>query len=120
MSQAFIPFLRWWRHFRRRKKISQICYLSSMSEVPTRIGAKLFIVERAGIPRWAILDCPCLCGSRIDANLMTSSHPHWRLIKDGDKVTLTPSLWQPSSRCGSHFFVRKNRFKWIPASLEGE
>jgi len=115
MRQALIPFLRWWKRLRRRKRISQICYVSSISEVPSRLGARLFIVERAGIPRWAVFDCPCLCGSRIDANLMTSSYPHWRLIKDGGKLSLRPSLWQPSSRCGSHFFVTKNRFRWISA-----
>ena len=115
MSQVFIPFMRWWKRIRRREKVSQNCYISSMSELPTRLGAKLFIEERAGIPRWVILECPCHCGSRIDANLMTSSYPHWKLIKNGDKVTLEPSLWQPSSRCGSHFFVIKNRIKWISA-----
>ena len=118
MRQVLLPFLQWWKRLRRRKKISRICYVKSMSEVPSRLGAELFIVERAGIPRWAVLDCPCLCGSRIDANLMTSSYPHWKLIKDSDKVTLRPSLCQPLSRCGSHFFVTKNRFKWISARHE--
>jgi hypothetical protein len=118
MRQALLRLLQWWKRLRRRKTLSQVCYVSSMSEVPSRLGAKLFIVERSGVPRWAALDCPCLCGSRIDVNLMTSSYPHWRLIKYGDKVTLKPSLCQPPSRCRSHFFVTKNRINWISASLE--
>jgi len=107
-------FATWWKNMRRRKRISAVAYLKSTAEIPKgKIGGKLFIVRRAGLPRWAVLDCPCRCGRRIQVNLMRSHRPRWILKEEGSHVSLTPSLWQPELTCGSHFFITRNRIEWI-------
>lgn len=108
-----------WRVFRRRKKIRQVRLVQSMNDLPVSLGADLFIVEKAGVPRWAVLDCPCLCGSRIDVNLMTSSKPHWQIVRRSGRVTIRPSLWQPCHKCGSHFLIANNKILWVSEKSKG-
>ncbi len=102
-----------WRNLRRRKRVDRIVYVESMSEVPKRLKGDLYIVGSSK-PKWAILACPCRCGDRIDANLMESRQPSWRLSTSGNQVTLHPSLWMPKEKCGSHFWIRQNRIDWVP------
>ena len=83
-----------------------------MDDVPSALGKTLYIVERGGTPRWAVLECPCGCGDRIDVNLSTNLRPHWRLRRDAGTVSLFPSLWRPPETCGSHFWIRRSRIEW--------
>lgn len=103
----------WWREFRRRKKVSRVEYVASMNQVPQQLGSTLFVVGNSGVPKWAVLECPCRCGNRIDVNLMRRCTPHWKLISDGSVVTIQPSIWQPLGRCGSHFFIVDSRIRWV-------
>lgn len=84
-----------------------------MDDIPTELGGTLFIVSRAGTPRWVVLECPCGCGDRIDVNLSTTRRPYWKLRQDGGSVSLFPSLWRPRGTCGSHFWIRRNRIEWF-------
>ncbi len=102
-----------WFRLRRRKKISRIVHVSTMSQVPKRLGAAAFIVKKVGVPRWIVLQCPCRCGARIDVNLMKNACPRWDLLVEGKRITVRPSLWQPTNRCGSHFFISRNAIKWV-------
>ena len=113
MKSSFSRLKNWWRSIRRRNRISGVKHIRSMDDLPRRLGAALFVVERAGMPRWAVLDCPCLCGARIEVNLMTSRQPHWTLKQEGSRVSISPSLWQPERLCGSHFFIVRNRIQWV-------
>jgi hypothetical protein len=107
----------WWSRFRRRKKISRVRHVTSMNQVPRQLGSTLFVVENSGIPKWAVFECPCRCGSRVDVNLMGQTNPHWKLIKHGKEVSIQPSIWQPLERCGSHFFVTRNKIRWVEVGL---
>jgi hypothetical protein len=98
---------------RRRKRISNIRYIPSMTDLPSRLGSTLFVVEKAGSPRWAVLQCPCRCGDRIDINLMSSSRFRWRLLVRNSRVTISPSIWRPLDRCGSHFLIIDNHIRWV-------
>jgi hypothetical protein len=102
-----------WSRLRRRTKISRIICVASMSQVPKRLGAAAFVVEKARVPRWIVLECPCRCGARIDVNLMKHASPHWNLVLERNQITVRPSLWQPPQRCGSHFFVTRNVVHWV-------
>ena len=117
MRKVFLPIRDWWKRYRRRKRIRRVRHVQSMGDLPARLGPDLFIVERAGVPRWAVLDCPCLCGSRIDVNLMTNSNPHWKLIRGRGQVSLRPSLWQPVHKCGSHFLITHNNIVWVQENI---
>jgi hypothetical protein len=103
---------RFWKKFRRRKKLKGIVLVEGMSALPYRLDGKLYVVGKR-MPKWAVLDCPCRCGDRIDVNLMQNRTPHWTLIIQDDRASLNPSLWVPKERCGSHFFIRSNVFLWV-------
>ena len=102
-----------WRNLRRRHRIDRVVQVESMSDVPKKLKGDLYIVGMSK-PKWAILACPCRCGDRIDVNLMASRQPAWQLTKSGQEVTLHPSLWMPKEKCGSHFWIRRNRIDWVP------
>jgi hypothetical protein len=84
-----------------------------MSDLPERLGGDVFVVGETK-PKWVVLECPCRCGDRIDVNLMSSRQPRWTLSVSAKGATLAPSLWVPSNKCGSHFFLRENRVQWVP------
>lgn len=104
-------FVRW---LFRRRRIVGVKVIASRSDLPENLKGWLYVVgtER---PKWAVLQCPCRCGEQIDVNLMTSRRPHWKLSLRDSVATLSPSLWMPESKCGSHFHLRDNRIDWAPA-----
>jgi hypothetical protein len=99
--------------FRRRKRISKIQYIRSVTDLPSRLGSTLFVVEKRSLPRWVVLECPCRCGDRIHINLMAGARFRWRLLIRNSRVTVSPSIWQPLDRCGSHFLIIDNRIRWV-------
>lgn len=102
----------------RRERVahySAVRPIPSRDELPADLGSDIFIVERNGKPLWAVLSCPCKCGDRIDVNLMRSRRPYWRLRKYKGAVSLYPSLWVSSDKCGSHFFLVRNTVRWVPS-----
>lgn len=101
-----------WRNLRRRRRIARVVRVESMSEIPSKLNGDLYLVAGTK-PKWAVLECPCRCGDRIDVNLMRSRQPCWRLTMDGKEVSLRPSLWMPKEKCGSHFWIRQNRIDWV-------
>lgn len=86
--------------------------ISSRDELPSDLGLVIFIVERNSKPLWVVLNCPCKCGDRIDVNLMRSKRPYWRMRRYKNTVSLYPSLWVSSDKCGSHFFLIRNTVRW--------
>src|ERR1700733_6376014 len=106
-------FLRLWRWIRRRRRLQDVKHVASMNDLPEHLGGDVFVVGESK-PKWFVLECPCRCGHRIDVNLMRSRQPYWSLSVSARGATLAPSLWMPSDKCGSHFFVRKNRVQWVP------
>jgi Family of unknown function (DUF6527) len=101
-----------WRKLRRRHHLTRVIHVESREELPNKLGAAIYIV-RNETPNWAVLDCPCRCGERIDVNLMPARRPAWQLFTKHGKATPHPSFWMPSGKCGSHFWVRDNRIIWV-------
>ena len=88
--------------------------VASMTAVPKRLSNTIYLVEREGKQRWAVLKCPCGCGVRVDVNLMRSRWPNWRVMRHRDRsMTLMPSLWLSQDACGSHFWIYRNRVVWV-------
>lgn len=96
----------------RRPKPLRVRVIPSMKKLPSSLGNDLFIVGAKSGYKWAILSCPCGCGERIDICLMPSSNPRWELSLRKKRASLTPSIWVPAERCGSHFWIRDNRIVW--------
>jgi Family of unknown function (DUF6527) len=53
--------------------------------------------------------CACGCGERVVTPL---SPVDWSLRKDGDMVSLRPSIGNWNYACRSHYWIRKNKVFW--------
>jgi hypothetical protein len=101
-----------WKRLRRARRLTGVVSVETMSQVPVHLDGALYVVG-APMPKWAIMRCPCGCGERLDINLMGSRRPTWRIRVGNGRVTLSPSIWVPEDRCGSHFWIRGNRIQWV-------
>lgn len=61
--------------------------------------------------------CPCGCGSDIVTSL---SPAQWRLIYDGETVSLQPSIGNWNHECRSHYFITNSKIRWSTAMSEHE
>jgi len=102
-----------WKRLARRKNYSGVEVIESVNELPKNLGARIFLVSRGGILRWAIMACPCKCGDSINANLMESHSPCWQVKWRGNKISIKPSLWVSEDKCGSHFWIKSNHVYWV-------
>jgi hypothetical protein len=66
----------------------------------------------------AVHKCCCGCGQKVVTPL---SPTDWKLIFDGETVTLDPSIGNWSLPCKSHYWVQRNAIrwsrKWTPAEI---
>lgn len=53
--------------------------------------------------------CPCGCRSVIVTSL---SPARWKLIYDGETVSLRPSIGNWTSECKSHYFITNDEVEW--------
>lgn len=56
--------------------------------------------------RTAIHNCFCGCGMKVVTPIRPTG---WRLIYDGDAVSLDPSVGNWSFACRSHYIIRRNQ-----------
>lgn len=66
----------------------------------------LYISERYQI---ATHKCCCGCGKEVVTPL---SPVDWKLMRNGNKVSLSPSIGNWSFACRSHYFILGNRVEW--------
>jgi hypothetical protein len=57
----------------------------------------------------AVHRCCCGCGSEVVTNF---SPTDWKLIFDGETISLDPSIGNWSFPCQSHYFIRQNKVAW--------
>jgi hypothetical protein len=56
-------------------------------------------------------NCCCGCGEKV---VTPFSPTDWKLIFDGDTVSLYPSIGNWGFDCQSHYWIRRNRVEWAP------
>jgi len=61
--------------------------------------------------------CCCGCGEEVITPL---SPAEWSIRKEGNTVTLHPSIGNWSFKCQSHYYIRKNRVVWASAMSKQE
>lgn len=61
--------------------------------------------------------CVCGCGNRVVTPL---SPTDWKLIFDGDTISLDPSIGNWSFDCQSHYWIRNNHVSWARKWSEKE
>lgn len=73
----------------------------------------LYVSEKYGT---AIHICACNtpeCGRKT----VTPLRPHWgdgwRYVREGDLVTLDPSIGNFQMPCRAHYFIKKNQIEWL-------
>lgn len=68
----------------------------------------LYVSEKYEV---AVHLCPCGCGEQTVTPI--GGPPHgWTYTREGDAVTLQPSLLNRVP-CQSHYFIVKNRVQWL-------
>jgi len=65
----------------------------------------------------AIHKCACGCSKEV---VTPFSPTDWKLIFDGETISLSPSIGNWSFPCRSHYFVREGRIVWAGAMTEDE
>ena len=60
--------------------------------------------------------CCCGCGSEV---VTPFSPTDWRMIFDGETISLDPSIGNWSFACRSHYWIRGNKVRWA-RSWSGE
>src|SRR6266542_2523586 len=61
--------------------------------------------------------CACGCGIKVVTPI---SPPDWKLIWDGDTVSLDPSIGNWQFPCRSHYWIRRNQVRWARQMSEDE
>lgn len=62
--------------------------------------------------RTACHKCCCGCGSEV---VTPFSPTDWKLIFDGETISLEPSIGNWSFPCRSHYWIRRNKVRWARA-----
>jgi len=69
------------------------------------------IVERAGVRRSLVMNCPCGCGELLPTNLDHRMGKAWRVYHRYGCWTLFPSIDRDTG-CQSHFILSRGRILW--------
>ena len=76
-------------------------------EVPEKLEDGVLYVS---IPYCTALHrCPCGCGAEVITPIAPTD---WKLIFDGDSISLSPSIGNWSFPCKSHYWIRRSRIVW--------
>lgn len=78
-----------------------------VAEIPREIeDGLLYISTQYAI---AVHKCCCGCGSKVATQLSPSG---WRIIFDGESVSLDPSVGNWSFPCQSHYWIQRDSVVW--------
>ncbi|WP_375769803.1 DUF6527 family protein [Archangium gephyra] len=53
--------------------------------------------------------CACGCGNKVVTPFTPTD---WKLIFDGETISLDPSIGNWSFKCRSHYWIQRNRVEW--------
>lgn len=74
----------------------------------------ILIIKKDFEYEWIKFKCPCGCNNDIILPLSNKKVPNWKLsIDTQNKVTLFPSVNAIGFKCKAHFWISKNRVKWV-------
>ena len=81
-----------------------------VSFVPEKLedGVVYVAIEHATV----VHRCACGCGEEVVTPL---SPTDWRLMFDGESISLEPSIGSWSLPCRSHYWITRNRVHWAPS-----
>ncbi|WP_423748244.1 DUF6527 family protein [Geothrix paludis] len=83
--------------------------------IPERLeDGVLYICEQY---RTVAHNCCCGCGQEVITPLGPAD---WSLRREGDNVTLHPSIGNWGFPCRSHYFIRRNQVVWLKSMTRSE
>lgn len=59
----------------------------------------------------SVHNCLCGCGSKVVTPISPTG---WKLIFDGETISLYPSIGNWNLDCQSHYWVKNDRVEWAP------
>lgn len=80
----------------------------------TLVDGELYVAMEYGT---AAHNCCCGCGRKVVTPLGPTD---WKLIYDGDTVSLHPSIGNWNFPCQSHYWIHANRIQWAPRWSQDE
>lgn len=90
-------------------KYAPVRTVESINDIPREpLDNKMFLVNRGGINRWVVFDCPGGHKKRIEVNLMKSKKPYWTIKVRHGKITLNPSVAVEDKICNCHFWLENS------------
>jgi Family of unknown function (DUF6527) len=69
------------------------------------------VLVHRGRPRSLLIACPDGCGETLVVNLDPRAGRAWRMYRNGEAISLSPSVWREGG-CESHFIVWRSRIIW--------
>jgi hypothetical protein len=102
------------QHGEKQPEFSVLRYYESVALVPEQLPPnEMAIVGVPLLPKWALFECPCRGGHRVQLSLQHSHRPKWRLRVIYGKPSLAPSIWVDAP-AGCHFWIISGRVMWVP------
>ncbi len=88
-----------------------------VEHVPEKMEAEVLYIS---IPFSTALHlCPCGCGNEVVTKISPS---RWKLIFDGETVSLDPSIGNWNLPCQTHYWIKNNKIifatKWSKEEIE--
>ena len=62
----------------------------------------------------AVHKCACGCGCEV---ITPFSPTDWKLIFNGESISLHPSIGNWSFSCRSHYWIKNNRIQWASSNI---
>jgi hypothetical protein len=110
---AWLGPIPWWQWIPGRSwRI--VATIEAADEIPTRLPRNGAVL--VGSPehrKWLAFDCPCRTGHRIMVTLDSAHSPHWTVVADARRLSVSPSVdyKTPGRRC--HYFIRQGKITWV-------
>jgi hypothetical protein len=114
MNKVAGALIDWWRrNHRNAARINRVRNYPSAADVPAQLGRHVIAIA-GDPPSWAVLQCPCGTGHRLNIRLRSHGNaPVWQISKTDSGPSLRPSIDSdaPDRRC--HFWLEKGRVRWV-------
>lgn len=101
----YIAFLR--MNYSRGNKSDKSLIPEFVEYIPTDLKPGVLYISMKYAT--AVHLCACGCGEKVVTPISRSD---WKLLFDGETITLRPSIGNFEYKCRSHYFITENRIEW--------
>lgn len=104
----------WWRRRSRNSaKVHRVRAYPSAAALPDQLGRHQLAIA-GDPPAWAVMECPCGNGHRIQVRIRPFCHAAVWALKEGRRgPSLHPSVDFDSAGRRCHFWLHHGRVRWV-------